>query len=177
MYELRYSEYWYASNPAFKEVVREYFGNRYGDVVFVEEIALKLKNGNYTTNPGVVFHTDEPLKGFKHNFIAFYKYPHKDIATYASGDKDTEGWVVAGLSNFNPRVEAMFTPTEKGGYITISRFGHDFVRAPLGTGAIDGGRDYTRVLGDPVPEVVTYNMLTKKFEKRGIEYDVVAYKF
>lgn len=165
-FKLHRSAYFYADSPKFKDYVK----GKHPEAVFVEEISLRLKNGGWSQNPGVVFYQENPPAPFTNKFFAYYNYGVPDLAARALNIEATSSWVITGLSNFDPIINAIFTPHEEGGTITISRFGHDYVTAPGGQTAIDGGRDYLRTLGNPT--IVPYNMFTRTFRLNNQEYNV-----
>jgi len=166
-YTLHRSDYFYASN----EKIMAYIAEKHPTARFIEEIALKNKHGGYTPNPGLVFYEENPVNGYP-NYFAYYKYP--DYAAAVSGLPEKHDWVITGLPTFDPIVTAILVPAEDGGVLTISRFGHDYVSSPVGNAAIDGGREYTRIIGSPLPVTVQLNLNTMTFEKDGETYDVAA---
>lgn len=126
---------------------------------FVEEIACRNTQGNWTPWGAAVFYQPKPPKP---EFSKFFAYQWNDAGRL----------IITGLKKFDPKILAMYEPTEWGAYLTISRFGHDFVMSPLKgrSSFIDGGRDYNRLGGNPIPETVVLNLQTMKFKRKGREY-------
>lgn len=172
-YVLHHSGYWYADAPQLKAYIKE----KHPNAQFVTEIALKTRAGGFSENPGVVLYQENPPAPFTNKYFAYYKYLHPKLAAYAMGAKGGgEGaeWAVVGLPDWDPVVSAIITPGpggfEEGAILTYSRYGHDYVDAPANYGvkaAIDGGREYARILGDPLPQLVKVNLLTREFEFNG----------
>lgn len=138
---------------------------------FVEEVACKTVDGGYSDLPALVFF-QEKLE--KPEYTPFFGY-HK---VYTGHDKDglpADGkWYITGLKTFDPIVTAMLDETDEGGILVISRYGHDFVRSPISERCIDGGRNYTRLVGtDPI--TVKFNLLDKSFNLRGRKYYATRY--
>ena len=70
---------------------------------------------------------------------------------------------VFGMETFEPVIDAVYIPSIDT--VTYSRFQHDFFYVPGANVAVDGGRAYLRILGDPADyRVVPYNLLTRSFE-------------
>jgi hypothetical protein len=149
-----------------------YLKDKHPDARFIEEIALKTRNGGYSDSPGVVLYQENPPEPFTNKFFAYYK--PVDVAAIIAGTPRNESWTVVGLSTFDPIVEgALVTNNKGGGVLAISRFRNDFFYY-TGSAFIDGGRDYTRLGGSPLPPVVRINLLTKKFEMNGAWHDYTS---
>lgn len=167
---LHHTPYYYADNEELMgKIAAEHPGAR-----FVEEIACcKSKAGNWLEFPGLLFYQENPPDPAYPKFFAYQRV----VDTYRGLQDDGTFFyktLRVGLPNFDPNINAIFVrnPETDGGWIVISRFGHDFVRAPLGNQFIDGGRDYIRTGGDPLPLVVPYNILTRTFRLNNEEYHV-----
>lgn len=161
-FKLLRSKYWYY-DAKFDAYVKE----KHPNARFIEEICLRTKNGGYSSNPGVVLYEDEPPAPFTSKFFAYYRYPGNVL----DDDGDKGHWVITGLSTFDPVVEGILVPDQSGGgVLAISRYCHDFFQLPDGS-FVDGGRDYTRIGGNPLPTLTRINLLTKKFEMNGEWYD------
>lgn len=166
---LHHSPYYYANDP----LVRQYKEERYPTARFVEEIVCcKNKLGNWYEFPGVVFYEENPPGDYS-KFFAFQKCADVQRGVDEKGIPYMK-WVLVGLKDFNPQVNAILVKNEDtgGATLAISRFGHDFVTIPGTNASIDGGRDYIRTLGDPLPLVVPYNVLTRTFTINGETYNV-----
>lgn len=165
---LHHSPYWYANDEKLMGYIRE----KHPTARFVEEIScVKTKAGGWTEFPGVVMYEENPPDPTYPKFFAFQKVVDTSVGPTPEGTFAYK-WLRVGLPNFDPVINAIFVRNGEGGSITISRYGHDFVYAPNGNQAIDGGRDYIRTLGDPLPTVVPYNMLTRTFRLNNEEYHV-----
>ncbi|MGD9670114.1 MAG: hypothetical protein AB7U75_13790 [Hyphomicrobiaceae bacterium] len=168
IFTLHRSAYYYASNPE----IMKFIGEKHPKARFIEEIALKNKSGGYTPNPGLVFYEKKPQDGHPHYF-AYYKYP--DFAAAVSGLPPKHSWVIVGLPDFDPVIDAFLVRTEEGGVLTISRFGHDFVGSPVGGVSIDGGRQIERLVGNiNAGVIVQLNLNTMTFELDGETHYVSA---
>jgi hypothetical protein len=166
-YRIHRSPYFYAANPE----INKYISEKHPNARFIEEISIRNTHGGYTPNPAIVLYEKNPPKGYS-EYFAYFRYP--DNAYLVSGLSTQTPWVVVGLKDFDPIVPAILVPTEEGGVLTISRFGHDYVSSPVGDAAIDGGREYTRILGTPRPQTVAFNLHTQTFELNGEIYHVAA---
>lgn len=163
-YTLLHSPYSYAANEAFRSYVKE----KHPDAVFIEEIAIELKGGGYTDNPGIVFYQENPPAPYTNKFFAYYCKP--DLAARIDGRQPKDQWVITGLKeDWNPVVEAAIHIPSRS--LAISRYRHDYFAFP--GGFIDGGRDYTRLGGSVIPQVVHLNLLTMQFEYNGETYNAV----
>jgi len=82
------------------------------------------------------------------------------------------GIVVCGLPTFDPVIDAVLV--KESNTIIYSRAQHDFFYDPSGTVAVDGGREYRRIVGNfDAYECVKVNLLTKQFKRnRGKWRDV-----
>lgn len=143
--------------------LQEYVKEKHPDAVFVEEIALKMVNGGYTDNPGVVLYQENPPDPYVNKFFAYYK--KVDVLAYAEGRAPNDQWVIVGLPTFDPVVTALLN--RKTGDLMISRYRHDYWTH--GACFIDGGRDYLRYGGSDMSnlEQVQLNLHTKEFEFDG----------
>lgn len=153
IYRVFESELWY---PKLKTKVLEHHPN----AAFVAEIALLTKGKGWTANPGQVFYDPKPPKKEYAHFFAYYFYPL------------SKKLVVNGQPHFDPVVDALYEPTDFGAYLVWSRYAHDFVQSPVSDNAIDGGRDYCRILGNP--ELVRLNLFKRTFRRKGRTYHVEA---
>lgn len=168
-FRLHHSAYLYADDKKLMAKIREMHPN----ARFVEEIScVKTRKGDWTEFPGIVMYEDPPEKPQYPKFFALQKVVDTTIPPTADM-QFTYKWYHVGLPNFDPVINAIFVPHEDGGTITISRYGHDFVYAPGGKQAIDGGRGLMRILGDPLPLVVPYNVLTRTFTLNNETYKVL----
>lgn len=163
-YRLTRSAYWY-----YGPKMADYIAEKYPDAVFIEELALKTKNGGYTSNPGIILYQENPPAPFTNKYFALYCKPDYDAIISGAPRKDQ--WVVTGLSTFDPVVEGVLVRDSRGGgTLAISRFAHDFFQFQ-GDAAVDGGRDYTRIVGSAVTTIVRIDLQKKKFELNGDWYD------
>ena len=160
--KLEHSPLWY-----YKDAVKEYISEKHPSARFVAEIALPLKNGGWSDNPGVVMYEETPPHPFTNNFFAYYRYPDNPL-----DDKERGKWVVTGLSKFDPVVEGVYCPSR--GVVAISRYCHDYYTTSVGF-FVDGGRDYTRYGGSDLSHlsIVKVDLLNKKFIHNGASYDFV----
>ena len=162
-FTLLHSPYSYASNVK----LMNYIGEKHPDAAFVEEIAIGLKGGGYTDNPGVVFYQPYPPAPYTNKFFAYWC--RQDLQAVLDGRERNDQWVITGLQDWDPVVSAAIHVPSRT--LAISRYGHDFFSFP--GGFIDGGRDYTRLGGETIPQTVELNLLTLQFEHDGETYNVV----
>lgn len=81
------------------------------------------------------------------------------------------GLFVFGMEKFEPVIDAVYLPETD--VLMYSRYQHDFFYDPTGKVAVDGGRDYGRILGDRDSYVcVPYNLMTKTFTLNGVVHEV-----
>ncbi len=109
----------------------------YGDdVVYMGYFAIKTKNGNWSDSPVDVFYQPNPKTelGHSHYFGFFIR---DDSAFVTDAQSAFENPLIAALSN---------------DFLYISRYRNHFLEFP--GGFIDGGRDYTRLGGIPIPKTV-----------------------
>jgi hypothetical protein len=126
---------------------------------FIEEIACRTVGGGWSAEPALVFFDPKPLRPEYSNFFAYNR------RWLSVEDKPT--WAITGLPNFDPVVTALLDDD----LLVISRFGHDFVYSPNNGGAIDGGREYIRILGAN-RQTVPLDLLTLTFELNGERHNV-----
>lgn len=70
---------------------------------------------------------------------------------------------IFGMPTFDPVIEAVLV--KKSNTLIYSRYQHDFFYDPSGTVAVDGGREYMRIVGNREDYTrVHFNLLTKKFQ-------------
>lgn len=158
---LYHSPYWYAND----ERIKSYAAEKFPNAKFVEEIVCcKSKAGNWMEFPGVVFYDENPQPPYKNKFFAIQRSVNVNAGLDAEGNPSYQTHIV-GLPDFDPVINAIFVPNKAtgGASIAISRYEHDFYKMPHADAAIDGGRDYLRTMGNPLPTVVPYNMLTRTF--------------
>lgn len=104
---------------------------QYSRCNFVGQLCLKDINGNWVNEFAYVFY--EPMPNVELNHTHYFAIIKRNGSTFITkGDSSVEG-VFAGI--------------EEDGIITISRYRHDFRQT--NSGAIDGGRDYTKIVGSP----------------------------
>lgn len=95
---------------------------------YVFESPLKGADGNWTRSTAAIFYTKKKHKVSKSNYFAIF--PTSNGMIICNGQSAVEGEIV-GLSD---------------GYdVAYSRHVHDY--RTIGQGAIDGGRDYVRIVG------------------------------
>lgn len=123
-----------------------------GNVVFLDEIHFYSQNlkGYTGDTTGLIFWSEKLPKGVnnpEHFFCFFWN------------DSDIR---VTGLPNYDPVIDAIITRVSNT--LIYSRAQHDFFG--YDNVAVDGGREYTRIVGHPADyEKVKFNLLTKKFKR------------
>lgn len=97
---------------------------------YVGDFCIKTPNGNWSDMPVAVFYQETPPEGYGHYFGLFTRNGSPLICDASS----TVGIPIAAVQ-------------ADDGEIIYSRFRHDFRTSRDGTVSIDGGRDYTKVMG------------------------------
>lgn len=92
--------------------------------------------------------------------IFFRETPHPEFGNRYFGLY--QGYSNLFITNADNVEELTFDTIRGDAGYEYSRHRHDFCSVP-GAGFIDGGRDYTRVGGDPIPEVVQFKVKDGKF--------------
>lgn len=105
--------------------------------------AIKDKHGNWTESPVEIFYVKDPDYALGHtNYFALY---------YRNAlDTNNGVYISKGDSAFSDIINCIVC----NDVVTFSRYRHDFRETNVGF--IDGGRDYIRVGGNPIPKL--YNM-------------------
>lgn len=120
------------------------------NAVYIGDFPLKLKGGGWSESPAAFFWQETPpVAGYSNYFAA---YVRGDAVYITSGESITEGTISA---------------IDCGGdNIVHSRYRHDYRPTSIGS-AIDGGRDYTRIIGTEdgaMPRVVKLKVNGPLFE-------------
>lgn len=103
------------------------------NVKYVVEIAAKLKNGQWSDTPAAVFYQNN-------------KHPTGSNYLGIFNDPSNNNWI---LFDALPTISQPWTGAiNKDGQVIFSRYRHDFRESPAKDFAIDGGRDYVRIVGD-----------------------------
>lgn len=138
--------------------------NHHKGATFVEEISVRIAGGGWSQYPVMVFHQEKPPQPDYPNYFC-YQHRYKDPLSLSAGGS----WLLVGLPTFDPKITAYVTTQSGLKYLTYSRYAHDYIQSPGGP-AIDGGRDYGRIVGDiSLAHAVEYNLLTKTFVHEGVE--------
>jgi len=110
-----------------KQQIKKIEENYKGTYVF--ESPLKMADGNWTSRPAAIFYTKKKHKVSKSNYFAIFSSSNGMII--CNGQSAVEGDII-GLSD--------------GYEVIYSHHVHDY--RTLGEAAIDGGRDYVRIVGN-----------------------------
>lgn len=98
---------------------------------FVGDFCLKGRHGGYVTDIAAIFWQETPpVEGYSNYFGLIYR----DGALYITSGAGAFDNDIIGIRDTN-------------GDITYSRHRHDYRSSPDGVYAIDGGRDYARIIG------------------------------
>ena len=128
------------------EINTDKFGKLY-DAKFVCETCIKNKHGSWINQPSLIFYSEEAHPEGS-NYMALTKDPYK-------------GWLISdGICVTEQAMRGIVLP---GDVVTWSKFRHDYVEG--GAGAIDGGRDYCKIVGDPktvVLQILNGEVVIKK---------------
>lgn len=116
------------------------------NATYMGYFSLKTKRGGWSDRPVEVFYQPEPdvASGHSHYFGLF--------------TDDTGLYITNAISAFE---EPMIGMVARSGEIVISRYAHDYRQ--VGDQFIDGGRDYTRLGGTPIPETVQITVKEDQF--------------
>ena len=113
--------YW----PINREAVEERFKAK-----FIAEMAHKFGNG-WSEQPLAIFYQESPPDPQFSNYFGLF-FDEDQLLT------------ITGIHNFDPWVDALLTPANE---VIWSAWVHDFFYDSRGIVAIDGGRDYTKLVG------------------------------
>lgn len=154
---------------AIKVLLDEHQKKAAGEVKFLDEMAWWSSVKNYWTGDitAAIFWQEVPPKkpAGCTNWFGYYWAREYDQQFNIVGEPSLR---IFGMPTFDPVIDAVFIPATN--VIAYSRYQHDFFEAPGGV-AVDGGREYFRIVGDPARYVkVKFNLLTKKFKKKGHWY-------
>lgn len=120
----------YFFNPEIISIIEEKYGVKY-----ICETCIKTK-GYWRNEPSLIFYS---------------KKPHPEGSNYLSVSRQNNSFV---LSNGISATEPFAGVQAKNGEIIYSRFRHDFRTSSDKSVFIDGGREYTRIIGDQSPSLV-----------------------
>ena len=98
---------------------------------FVCETCIKDSHGNWSNRPVQIYWQENPPAGYSNYFALF--------------ERDGYVMITSGQSAVNEPITAI----RHNGEIAFSRYRHDFRWVGGNTVAIDGGRDYTKIIGHP----------------------------
>ena len=116
------------------------------NATFVCETCIRDKHGNWSQMPVQIYWQENPPKGYSNYFAVFTQ-------------QDDQGKARVYITNGQTAVEDPITAIRHNDQIVFSRYRHDFrCIGPVGDVAIDGGRDYTKIVGNP------QEMLTLHFD-------------
>lgn len=98
---------------------------------FVGDFCIKDKSGQYTTDTVALFWQEHPpVEGYSHYFALFVR--------------GQSVFITSGASVLDASINVVVTPA---GEVVYSRHRHDYRQAKTSNFAIDGGRDYVRIIG------------------------------
>jgi hypothetical protein len=99
---------------------------------FVGEFCLRDKYGNWVNSPAQIYWQEKPpVEGYSNYFALFVR--------------DGDVLITSGQSAVDEEISAI----GYGDEIIFSRYRHDYRSSADGAVAIDGGRDYTKIVGTP----------------------------
>lgn len=126
---------------------------------YVGDFCLKTANGGWSDAPGAVFYQETPpVEGYSHYFAII--------------DRMGSFYITSGESAFSEPITAI---VGSDGEVVYSRYRHDYRSLSDGSGAIDGGRDYTKVAGDfkrfrqAILKVVGHELVLVDFKEKSPE--------
>jgi len=115
---------------------------------YIGDFALMRPNGWAEVPAQVYWQPVPPVQGYSHYFGLIIRYDSNDeptvYITTAASLEDVE-----------------FSAIRSGDEILYSRYRHDYRTSKDGKCSIDGGRDYTRIIGTP-DEVITLKLFQNK---------------
>jgi hypothetical protein len=102
------------------------------NATYVGDFCLRTKSGNWSDSPVAIFWQETPpVEGYSNYFGILEQ--HGTLL------------ITSGASAFSEPIEGIVA---RNGEVNFSRYRHDFHYSTDGSVAVDGGRDYMRVLGD-----------------------------
>jgi hypothetical protein len=138
----------------FKEDSIGIIENKYGATYLLETEFCDSK-GNWSNNPGLLFYQQHPRIDLGHsNYFIIYKSTKTRITL--------EQQIM--ITNGQNTIDNLILETiESNRYLIYSHYRHHFHGSPI---AIDGGRSYTRLIGDGCYVIPRYNfkIIDGKFE-------------
>lgn len=107
----------------------EHFENQFKDnkAVYVADLCLKDRDGNWANEPAAIFYQENPPHGYS-NYFAIIVRGRQTLIT--SGASAVEQPITGILAD--------------DGEVIFSRYRHDYRTSKDGSVFIDGGRDYTK---------------------------------
>lgn len=117
--------------------VEEKYGAKY-----IGDFCLRVVGGGWSEAPAAVFFQPNPDRALGHTNYFGLIFRGEQL------------FITKGDSAFSEPIQGIVS---KSGEVLYSRFRHDFRTLKDGSGSIDGGRDYTKVIGSPggLPDPVT----------------------
>lgn len=102
------------------------------NATFVGEFCLRDKYGNWVNDPAQIYWQEKPpVEGYSNYFALFVR--------------NSQVFITSGQAAADAEISAIGYKDE----IIFSRYRHDYRSSTDGAVAIDGGRDYTKIVGTP----------------------------
>lgn len=118
----------HTSQPIKIDVVEEMY-----KATFVGDFCLKLRDGSWTDHPIAIFYQPNPDIEAGHSHYFGVHVTHQNQIYLTDGKSAFENGITGAIAD--------------NGEVIFSRFRHNFVSSQDGSISIDGGRDYTKLIG------------------------------
>jgi hypothetical protein len=105
------------------------------DALYVGDFAVRSSKGLWSSIPVAVFYTPKPREGYTNHYFGAYK---------SQARLDMPTWMICDATSVATH---LWHGLEMKGEVIFSRWRHDFRCFSFGGPYVDGGADYTRVVG------------------------------
>lgn len=105
------------------------------DALYVGDFAVRSSKGIWSSIPVAVFYTPKPREGYTNHYFGVYKSQVRH---------DMPTWMICDATSVATH---LWHGLEMKGEVIFSRWRHDFRCFSFGGPYVDGGADYTRVVG------------------------------
>lgn len=116
---------------------------------FIGEFQIRASNGCWSDQPVSVFYVKKPDTSLGHQHYIYLFQDHLGMLN---------------IGSLTPE-KVLDVQFQKGitcicGQVSYSKYRHDYVECPCGKSAVDGGRDYLKIVGEAIP--VTIDLINKR---------------
>ena len=103
--------------------------------IYVGDFAVRSSKGLWSSIPVAVFYTPKPREGYTNHYFGVYK---------SQARLDMPTWMICDATSVATH---LWHGLEMKGEVIFSRWRHDFRTFSFSGPCVDGGPDYTRVVG------------------------------